>query len=257
MKNFGIIIFLLLIGGGAYFYFQKPDTLKEMTDKVSELAGGGNFKKFKTYKSEVEKDGLKEVKEEESLFADFKNKMILTEFSDNKGGNIKFANDGTDVELIAIIYPVNYKGKLVKFSKDLRKYFFQEEEEFKEKGAIEGKIANCEWSTTSGVLQIVIYRKELEKNSSVQELSKELQDAIDEFRQLVTEKVEMEAKFQALDDERHFCFDPERFKAIENEMAELKKKAQEMTIKAQELLTKIPEQHVAKVRSELDGTSLK
>lgn len=260
MKKLALLIVIALIGGGAYLYFQEPEKFKEITDtvtdKVGKLIAGSDFQKLKNYEKDFAKSGLTEGEEKEGYVSNLKEQFILKEFTDDSDGVIKLANDGTDVNVMFISYPETSEGKMVQISKEQWKHFFEEEVEFLENGEKESEHANGKWKNVNGRTEIVIYKKDLELLPAVKEMPQEVQSAISEFRQLVKNKVSMEEKFQKLDDEKHFCFDENRFKEIVSEMDDLKKQAEALTKKAREVMAKIPQAQVAMIRKELDGASL-
>jgi len=260
MKKVIIFVVIAAIGGGAYMYFQEPEKFKELVDtakdQVETLITGSDWQKLEKYGKEFSKKGLEEGEEKDGYLASLKDQFTIAEYTDSADGVLKLAHDGSNPQAMFISYPETSEGDMVAVSKEQWKHFFGEEVEFLEQGNAEAEHAHGNWKTVDGKTEITIYRPDLEKLPAVKEMPKEVQTAISEFRELVKEKVDMTAKYDKLDDEKQFCLDKTRFKEIVTEIDSLKKRAEEVTKKAKELMAKIPQAQVALIRKELDGASL-
>ena len=260
MKKVIIFIVIAAIGGAAYMFFQEREKFDELLetakDQVDTLITGSDWQKLEKYAKDFKKKNLEEAEEKDAYIANLKEKFTVTEYKDAADGVLKLAHDGSQPQAMFISYPEASEGDIVAVSKEQWKHFFGEEVEFLEKGSAEGEHAEGSWATVNGNTEILINRKELEKLPEVKEMPKEVQTAISDFRTLVKEKVEMTAKYNELDDEKQFCLDKTRFKEIVSEIDSLKKRAEELTKKAKELMAKIPQAQVALIRKELDGASL-
>ena len=60
----------------------------------------------------------------------------------------------------------------------------------------------------------------------------------------------------ALDDEKHFCLDQHKFKAIAKRMSDLKVQAEELTANAKKIMRDLPMPQVLSLREELEGGHL-
>ena len=259
MKKLAIVIVLAVVGGGAYMYFQKPEQFKEITsqvtNKVESLIAGSNWLKLKNYSKEFTKKGLEEIDEKEGYVGKLKEKFTINEFSDSDTGTLLLANDGAEAHALYFTYSETADGDIVKISKEQWAHFFEKEVEFLESGEAESEHAIGTWETVDGNINILIHRKDAEVLPPVKEMAEETQTAISQFTTLVKEKVDMEKRWVKLGDEKHFCFDSNRFKEIVSEMDGLKKHAEELTKKAKELMAKMPQAQVAIIRREFDGAS--
>ena len=259
MKKLAIVIVLAIVGGGAYMYFQKPEQFKEITsqvtNKVETLIAGSNWLKLEKYGKEFTKKGLEEADEKEGYVGNLKEKFTLNEFTDGDTGTLQLAQDGTEVHALYFSYSETADGDIVTISKEQWSHFFGDEVEFLESGQAEGEYAKGFWETKDGNINILIHRKDAELLPPVADMPEETQTAVSDFRELVKKKVSMEAQWEKLGEEKHFCFDGNRFKEIVSEMDSLKKQAEELTKKAKELMAKMPQAQVAIIRRELDGAS--
>ena len=255
MQKLGVLILLIVVGGGAYLYFQEPEKFKEITDKVETLIAGSNFLKLEQYGKDFNKLGLTEGDEKEGYVGRIQEKLTLTEFNDADTGTVLLASDGKDAVALEIAFSETADGDIVKVAKDQWKHFFGAEVEFLESGEAEGEYALGSWKTEGGNINVLIHAKSLELIPLVSDMEQDVQAAVAEFRSVVKKKVAMEKQWEKLGDEKHFCFDTKRFKEIVSEMDDLKKQAEELTKKAKELIGKMPQAQVALIRKELDGAS--
>ena len=259
MKKLGIVILLVIVGGGAYLYFQEPEKFKELTDQVTDqvenLIAGSNWMKLENYGKDFTKQGLSEGDEKEGYLGRIQEKLTLTAYNDSDTGTVLVANDGKDAVALYFTFSETADGDIVKISKEQWSHFFGKEVEFLENGEAEGEYAIGSWETKGGNINILIHHKDLELIPPVNEMPEDAQTAISTFRGIVKQKVDMEKRWDTLSDEKHFCFDANRFKEIVSEMDDLKKQAEELTKKAKELIGKMPQAQVALIRKELDGAS--
>lgn len=255
MKKFGVVILLALVGGGAYLYFQEPEKFKELTDKVENLIAGANWLKLDQYGKDFTKKGLTQGDEKEGYLGRIQEKLTLNEYNDSETGSVLIANDGKDAVALYFTFSETADGDILKVSKEQWKHFFGKEVEFLDSGEAEGEYALGSWETKGGNITIFIHHKSLELIPTVDEMEPEVQTAVSDFRDVVKQKVSMEKRWEKLGDEKHFCFDANRFKEIVSEMDSLKKQSEELTKKAKELIGKIPQAQVALIRKELDGAS--
>ena len=260
MKKIIIFVVIAAIGGGAYMFFQEREKFDELLetakDQVDTIITGSDWQKLEKYGKDFSKKGLEEGEEKDGYMANFKEEFTIAEYRDASDGVLKLAHDGSVPQAMLISYSETSEGEMVTVSKEQWKHFFGEEVEFLEDGSAEAEHAEGSWKTVDGMIEIVINRAELEKLPAVKEMPKEVQTAISEFRGLIKEKVDMTAKYDKLDDEKQFCLDKTRFKEIVSEIDSLKKRAEEVTKKAKELMAKIPQAQIALIRKELDGASL-
>ena len=260
MKKVAIVIVLALVGGGAYLYFQKPDTFKEytekITDQVEKLIAGSDFEKLEKYGKEFTKRGLEEAEDKDEYIGNLADSYTTTNYLDPDGGRVILGNDGKDAQVLFFTFPETAEGIIVTLAKENWKHFFEEEQEFLESGDVESEYAIGSWKTADGKTEILIHRKDLEVLPAVEDMEQDVQKAISDFRGVVKTKVSMEEKWDELDDEKNFCFDKNRYNEIVSDMDDLKKQAEELTKKAKELIAKIPAAQVALIRKELDGASL-
>ena len=255
MQKIVAFVAVLLIGGGAYIYFYNPELKETISDSVSKLMTGSSMQNVSAYEKDLKEEGIKLEEVKESHVAGINDSLTVSTFKDAEGGSLLLGYSDEDVKVLRAVYDPE-KGKLGDFVGVELNRMFEGQIDLSSSGSAKNEHGEANWKVEGGKVSIFINSNDVEKTPAVEELPEEQQEKLTQLRELITKKVKMQNEWRLLDDEKHFCLDQHKFKAITKRMSELKVQAEELTSNAKKIMRDLPMPQVLTLKEELEGGHL-
>lgn len=255
MQKIVALVTVLLIGGGAYVYFYNPELKETITDSVSKMMTGSSMQNVSAYEKDFKKEGIQLEDVKESHVAGINDSLTVSTFKDADGGSLLLGHSDEEVKIMRAVFDPD-KGSMGKYVGVELERMFDGEIDLTSSGSKKNEYGEATWKVEDGKVSISINSNNVKKAPTVDELPEEQQEKLTELRELITKKVKMQNEWRLLDDEKHFCLDQHKFKAITKRMSDLKVQAEELTANAKKIMRDLPMPQVLSLREELEGGHL-
>jgi hypothetical protein len=247
-----LVVVAAVIGAGVYVAFFNQKLKTELTEQVSNLVTGSDFKSLSSYESDFEKAEIVFDHEKEGFVGGFSESLKMRFYKAADDSSILLACKESSVHVMKAEFKLSSIPMKSFLEEDFQR-MFKKEADFSVDGQVDSELFEASWNKKDGLVTVVVSHKKLPKIKSMSALSKEQQDQLVKLKELITQKMSMETKWQELEDSKHQAIDPKRFQEITSRMAELKTQAVELSKTAKAIMKDLPMQQVIALKDKMEG----